>query len=91
MTGAFDRRGFVVIAPALFAGALGGCAASADFTYGEFQYGPGYQTERVYGRRVYGDTSQGLASEACRGAVRRHVNASGETVVTDNRACDRMP
>lgn len=91
MISAFDRRGLVVVAPALFAGTLGGCAASADFTYGEFQYGPGYQTERVYERRVYGDTAQGLGEETCRGALHRRVNAFGETVVTDNRVCDRAP
>jgi hypothetical protein len=73
---------------AALAGALGGCAAEADLAYGEYRFGPGYQTERVYERRLYGSTTEGLGSEACRVVHRRSVNELGEVVVRRVRICD---
>ena len=73
---------------AAIAGALGGCAAEADLAYGEYRYGPGYQTERLYERRVYGSTTEGLGSEACRLIHRRRVNEFGEVEVRRVRVCD---
>jgi hypothetical protein len=72
----------------LVAGALSGCAATADLSYGEYQFGPGYGSEQVYESRVYGDTQEGIGSEVCRGSVRRQVNEFGETIVRDDRVCN---
>jgi len=72
----------------LIAGALAGCTATADMSYGEYQFGPGYQAERVYERRIYADTGTGLGSEECRTVVRRHVNRYGEVIRRDTRVCD---
>lgn len=76
------------VALSVLSGGLAGCTATADLSYGEYQFGPGYQTERVYERRVYGDTDQGLGSEACRGVVRRQIDAFGNLIVRDDRVCD---
>jgi hypothetical protein len=73
---------------ALLAGVPAGCAATADLSYGEYQFGPGYGVERVYESRVYGDTGQGLGSEVCQGSVRRETNAFGDVIVRDDRFCD---
>ncbi|GEO19007.1 hypothetical protein [Microvirga aerophila] len=73
---------------ALLAGVPAGCAATADLSYSEYQFGPGYGAERVYESRVYGDTEQGLGSEVCWGSVRREMNAFGDMIVRDDRACD---
>ncbi len=72
----------------LLAGVPAGCAATADLSYSEYQFGPGYGAERVYETRVYGDTEQGLGSEVCRGSVRRETNAFGDMIVRDDRSCD---
>ncbi|MFC4173172.1 hypothetical protein ACFOYU_14060 [Microvirga sp. GCM10011540] len=78
----------VPIALVLTAGALGGCTATADVSYGEYQFGPGYEAERVYERRVYADTDRGFGSEECRGVARRGVDPYGNMVVTDMQVCD---
>jgi hypothetical protein len=80
----------VPLVVALLAGVPAGCAATADLSYSEYQFGPGYGAERVYESRVYGDTEQGLGSEVCQGSVRREMNAFGDVIVRDDRACDRL-
>jgi hypothetical protein len=72
----------------LLASVPAGCAATADLSYGEYQFGPGYGAEQVYESRLYGDTEQGFGSEVCQGSVRREANAFGEVVVRDDRFCD---
>ena len=50
----------------ILAAGLAGCSASADWSYSEYRAGPGYQSERTYGSRVYGDTRSGMRAENCR-------------------------
>jgi hypothetical protein len=57
-------------------------------SYGEYQFGPGYQSERVYERRIYGDTSRGFGSETCQGVVGQQMNEFGEFDVGDSVTCD---
>lgn len=85
------RRVAFFAGAALVAGALGGCTATADMAYGEYQFNPGYGTEQVYERRVYADTAQGLGSEECRTVVRRDVNRFGEVVRRERQVCDTAP
>jgi hypothetical protein len=86
------RRAAVLAAgTALIAATLGGCMATADMSYGEYQFSPGYGSERVYERRVYADTSQGLGTEECRTVVRRHMNRFGEVVRRERQVCDAAP
>ena len=85
------RVGILAAGLALAAGALGGCTATADMAYSEYQFDPGYGAERVYERRVYADTGQGLGSEECRTVSRRHVNRFGEVVQRDRQICDDYP
>jgi hypothetical protein len=83
--------GPLAVALALLAGGLAGCTTSADLSYSEYQFGPGYQTERVQERRLYADTDQGFGSESCQGVARRHVNEFGELVARDTVVCDDAP
>jgi hypothetical protein len=80
--------GPLAAALALLAGGLSGCATSADLSYSEYQFGPGYRTERVHERRLYADTDQGFGSESCQGVAGRQVNEFGELVVRDTVVCD---
>lgn len=84
------RFKFAVV-PAVVASALGGCAASADLTYGEYRFGPGYGTERVYESRIYGDTAQGLGSESCRTVTRSEIDEYGRAVMRERRICKGAP
>ena len=81
-------RCVVNLAAAVTVGALAGCTTAADMSYGEYRFGPGYQAERVYERRIYADTDEGLGSQECRTVVRRHVNRFGETVRRGTEVCD---
>lgn len=67
--------------------ALGGCTTSADVSYGEYRFGPGFETERVYESRIYGDTTQGLGTEPCQVVARRRINAFGEISVREETVC----
>ena len=67
--------------------ALGGCTTSADVSYGEYRIGPDSETERVYGSRIYGDTTQGLGTESCQMVARRQINAFGEISVREETVC----
>lgn len=85
------RAAVLIAGTALVAAALGGCTATADMAYGEYQFGPGYGAGQVYEQRVYADTAQGLGSEECRTVVRRHVNRFGEVVRRERQVCDVAP
>jgi hypothetical protein len=75
---------------ATLGGGLGGCAATTDFTYSEYQLGQGFQNGRVYERRIYGDTNQGFGSEECRVVVRRQVDAFGEISTREETVCEEF-
>ena len=70
--------------------ALGGCTTSADVSYSEYRFGPGFETERVYENRVYGDTMRGLGSESCQVVARRQVNAFGQISAGEETVCDEF-
>jgi len=70
---------------------LGGCAASADVSYGEYRFGPGYGTEHAYESRVYGSTAQGLGSETCRTVAQSEPDEFGRSIVRERRVCERAP
>ena len=70
--------------------ALAGCTTAAGFSYGEYRSGPGYETERFYESRVYGDTSQGVGRETCRVVARRQVDPFGESIVREETVCDGL-
>jgi hypothetical protein len=70
--------------------ALGGCMTSADVSYSEYRFGPGFETGRVYENRVYGDTRRGLGSESCQVVARRQINAFGEVSVREETVCDEF-
>ncbi len=86
---AFPRK-VSALATLALAGGLSGCAATADVSYGEYQFGPGYETARGYQGRVYGDTQSGLGSQTCRVVVRRQVDPSGRTVSREETVCDAL-
>ena len=67
---------------------LAGCATSADVSYGEYSFGPGYEAGRVYENRVYGDTQQGFGSENCRTVLRREVDPYGRDSSVEETVCD---
>ncbi len=69
---------------------LGGCTTAADFSYSEYQLGPGFQTERTYGSRLYGDTERGLGSESCRVVARREVDPFGRVSVREETVCNEF-
>ncbi len=71
----------------ILAGGLGACSASADWSYSEYRAGPGYQSERTYGNRVYGDTQHGLGSENCRIVRRTQLDAFGRPSSWEETAC----
>lgn len=88
MPGSTAWKAASAIALAILAGGLGGCTATADLSYSEYEFGPGFQTERVYESRVFGDTGRGFGSEACRTVVRRETNAFGEVFTREIYVCD---
>ncbi len=79
-----------LVAVVVVAAALGACTTSADFSYSENRAGPGFETERVYENRVYGDTGAGLGAESCRVVVRRQVNVFGEVSAREETVCDEF-
>jgi len=72
----------------VMAGAIAGCTATADMSYGEYQFGPGYQAEQIYERRIYADTGRGLGSQECRTVGQEYVDRFGEVVRRDTQVCD---
>ncbi|WP_414473843.1 hypothetical protein [Microvirga sp. M2] len=68
--------------------ALAGCSTSADVSYGSYQFGPGYQSGRVYESRVYGDTQQGIGAESCRTVMHRQADAFGRPSSSEETVCD---
>lgn len=81
-------RSFAVL---LGASLMGGCAASADVSYGEFRFGDGATTGRVYESRVYGGPAQGIVSETCRTVSRNEIDAFGRPVMRERRVCEGAP
>ncbi len=79
-----------ILSIAVLGTALAGCTTSADVSYSEYRFGPGFATERVYENRVYGDAAQGLGAESCRVVVRRHVNPFGEVSSREETVCDEF-
>jgi hypothetical protein len=73
----------------ILAGGVGGCSASADWGYSEYHAGPGYQSERVYGSRVYGDTRRGLGAENCRIVRRSQLDAYGQSSSWEETVCEQ--
>jgi hypothetical protein len=67
---------------------LAACSTSADVFYGEYRIGPGYESGRVYENRVYADTNRGLGRENCRMVVRRHQDAFGRSLSSEETVCD---
>jgi hypothetical protein len=67
---------------------LAGCSTSANVSYGEYRFGPGYETGRVYENSVYGDTQRGFGKENCRTVLRRTVDAFGRASSTEETVCD---
>jgi hypothetical protein len=90
MSGWSARGAAVSVAFVILGGGLAGCTTMAGFSYSEYQAGPGFQTERVYENRVYGDTEQGLGSETCRMAARREAGASGEILARRETVCEEF-
>ncbi|HZH53958.1 MAG TPA: hypothetical protein VEZ16_19000 [Microvirga sp.] len=85
-----SRRTRILAGAVPLAGLLAGCTATADLSYSEYRFRPGFQ-EQVYESRVYGDTSRGFGSEVCRTETRRDVNRLGEVIVRDVQICDGAP
>ena len=85
-----SRRGLITggILTILAAG-LGGCSASADWSYSEFRTGPGYQSERTYGSSVYGDTRRGIGTESCRTVRRSQLDAFGRPTSWEEAVCEQ--
>ena len=79
----------VLVLPLLGA-VLGGCTTSAAVSYGEYRSGPGFETERVYENRIYGDTAQGWGGESCQVIARRQVDAFGEVAVREETVCNGL-
>lgn len=79
-----------VLVLAFLGAALGGCTTSADVSYREYRFGPGFETERAYENRVYGDTTQGLGSESCQVLAQRQVNAFEEISAREKTVCDEF-
>lgn len=72
------------------AGTLSACTASADWSYSEYRASPGYQSERTYGNRVYGDTRRGLGSENCRTVRRTQLDAYGRPSSWEETVCEEF-
>lgn len=86
------RRILVSVAVlAALAGGLGGCAASANLSYGEYHFGPDHRSERVYESRVFADSREGLGAQSCRSEARERVDAFGNVTVQDELICDGVP
>ncbi|WP_457090024.1 hypothetical protein [Microvirga sp. P5_D2] len=73
----------------ILAAGLGACSASADWSYSEYRSGPGYQNERTYGSRVYGDTRRGLGAENCRLVRRTQLDAFGQPSSWEEAVCEQ--
>jgi len=69
-------------------GLLAACSTSADVMYGEYRFGPGYESGRVYENRIYADTSDGVGHENCRTVVRRQEEALGRLSSVEETVCD---
>ncbi len=91
MHGPINRRSVgglirTLLCVALVAG-LAGRTTAAGVSYGEYQFGPGYQAGRVYENRVYAGTEEGIGSENCRTILRGRTDASGRTSSTEEILC----
>jgi hypothetical protein len=82
-----ERRLIIAVGAGLAAG-LAGCSTSADIAYGSYQFGPGYQTGRVYEGRVYGDPQRGIGAENCRTVLRQETDAFGRLSSWEETVCD---
>ena len=67
--------------------ALGGCTTSADVSYSQYRFGPGFEAEQAYENRIYTDTAEGVGGESCRVVARRQVNPFGEVSVGEEAVC----
>lgn len=74
---------------AILSAGLGACSASADWSYSEYRTGPGYQSERTYGSRVYGDTRRGIRAENCRMVRRTQLDAFGQPTAWEESVCEQ--
>jgi len=83
MSKTFRRLAFAIV----LAGPLAGCVGTAVLSTWEYQAGPGFETERVYGGRVQADASQGLTGEACTTVSSRQLGPSGGLSGRDMTAC----
>lgn len=72
---------------AILAAGLGACSASANLSYSEYRTGPGYQSERTYGSRVYSDTRQGIGAENCKAVRRTQLDAFGQPTSWEETVC----
>ncbi|WP_243373806.1 hypothetical protein [Microvirga solisilvae] len=83
------RCAFIIPLLALgFGSGLAACSASADVVYGEYRFGPGYQSGRVYENRVYADTGRGVGRENCRTGVRQQVDPLGRATSSEETICN---
>ncbi len=71
------------------AAGLGACSTSADWSYTEYRAGPGYESERIYGSRVYGDTRRGIGAENCRVVRRSQLDAFGRPTFWEESVCEQ--
>ncbi|MEZ0171503.1 hypothetical protein [Microvirga sp. TS319] len=83
-----EARLVVAVLGSIIGTALAGCSTSADVSYGSYQFGPGYQSGRVYESRVYGDTQQGFGAENCRTVMHRQADAFGRLSSAEETVCD---
>jgi len=82
------RRGVLAFLGLGICGSLAACSTSADVSYGEYRFGPGYESGRVYENRVYADTSRGLGRENCRTVVHQQEDAFGRVFSSEETVCD---
>lgn len=83
------KRGFIVTVLVLgLSVVLAACTTSADVTYGEYSFGPGYEAGRVYENRIYADTDRGLGRERCRTVVEQTMDAFGRRSAQEEVICD---
>lgn len=88
MTGLPRARLALLPGVMLLMGGFAGCTTTADVTYSEYRFGPGFGTERTYESRVYGDSTRGLGSESCRTVVRSDFDWFGEASRREVTTCD---
>lgn len=82
------RRWVQAVLGLAYCGGLAACSTSADVSYGEYRFGPGYESGRVYENRVYADTSGGLGRENCRTVLRQQEDAFGRVSSFEETVCD---